>query len=59
MRYGKTKVLDGLDFSLMDGSVTVLLGANGAGKTTLMKLALGTLKQDAGTLRVLDLDPIR
>ena len=36
-RYGATRVLHGIDFSLAEGSVTALLGANGAGKTTTLR----------------------
>src|SRR4051812_39273762 len=35
--YGPTEVLDGLDFSIAEGSITALLGANGAGKTTTLR----------------------
>jgi ABC-2 type transport system ATP-binding protein len=55
---GKT-VLSDLDFELQPGVVTVLLGRNGAGKSTFLRLALGVLKADAGTLRVGGHDPVR
>jgi ABC-2 type transport system ATP-binding protein len=58
-RYGRKTVLDGLDLVLEPGAVTVLLGRNGAGKSTFMKLALGVLRPDAGTIRVAGLDPAR
>jgi ABC-2 type transport system ATP-binding protein len=35
------------------GEIVALVGLNGAGKTTLMRLALGMLRPDAGTVRVL------
>ena len=35
------------------GEVVALIGLNGAGKTTLMRLALGMLRPQAGTVRVL------
>ncbi len=57
--YGRTTVLKSLDFELQPGEVTVLLGANATGKSTLMRLALGTLESNAGTLEVLGRDPIR
>ncbi len=59
IRLGKRPVLRGLDLALAPGTVTVLLGPNGAGKTTFLRLALGSLRPDAGTLRVLGLDPLR
>jgi len=57
-RFGKTRVLDDVGFVLQPG-VTVLLGENGQGKSTLLRLLLGLLKADAGSLRVLGLDPLR
>ena len=42
--YGEIKVLHGLDFSVAEGGVTVLLGANGAGKTTTLRAICGMVK---------------
>ena len=58
-RFRKNRVLDQVDFAPEAGQVTVLLGRNGAGKSTLMKLALGVLKPDGGTLTVCGLDPVK
>lgn len=58
-RFGRSRVLNGLDLDLADGAVTVLLGRNGAGKSTLLRLVLGVLRADAGTLTVLGEDPWR
>jgi len=58
-RFGRRTVLDGVDFTLPEGAVTVLIGRNGAGKSTLMRLALGVLRADAGTIEVCGLDPTR
>jgi ABC-2 type transport system ATP-binding protein len=52
-------VLDGLDLSLHDGAVTVLLGGNGAGKSTLLRVLLGVLRPRAGTVRLFGQDPLR
>ena len=49
--------LDGVSFELRSGQLTALVGPDGAGKTTLIRLLAGLLTADAGTLRVLDLDP--
>ena len=59
MRFGKRRVLDGLDLELAPGQVTALLGENGAGKSTLMKLALGVLKAQRGTLTVAGACPLQ
>ena len=55
-RFARTQALDGVSFSMGDG-VTGLLGPNGAGKTTLLRLLATVLSPDAGSLRMLGLDP--
>jgi len=45
-KYGKNIAVNGLDFTLADGTVTVLLGPNGAGKSTIMKSIVGFLRYD-------------
>jgi ABC-2 type transport system ATP-binding protein len=55
-RYGAVKALHDLSLELPGGAVG-LLGPNGAGKTTLIKLLLGLLRANAGTARILGLDP--
>ncbi len=42
--------LEPLDLDLPAGAITGLVGANGAGKSTLMKLLLGLLPADGGTI---------
>jgi branched-chain amino acid transport system ATP-binding protein len=49
-RYGQTRVLHGLDFTLEEGAVTALLGANGAGKTTTLR-ALCAMVETEGEIR--------
>ncbi|MBR6084767.1 MAG: ABC transporter ATP-binding protein [Spirochaetales bacterium] len=44
-------VLRGVDLSLGDGQVGILLGRNGAGKSTLLKIITGVLKPSAGSVR--------
>lgn len=44
--------LEPLDLCVQPGAITGLVGANGAGKSTLMKLILGLLPPDDGTLRL-------
>ena len=43
-------VLRGVDLSLGDGNVGILLGRNGAGKSTLLKIITGILKPTAGSV---------
>ncbi|NJQ02152.1 ABC transporter ATP-binding protein [Streptomyces zingiberis] len=57
-RYGTTTALDGLGLSVAAGTVTAVLGPNGAGKTTAVEICEGYRRPDAGTVRVLGLDPV-
>ena len=43
-------VLRGVELSLEDGKVGILLGRNGAGKSTLLKIITGILKPSAGSV---------
>ena len=45
-------VLDDVSFSLPVGRMTFLLGPSGSGKSTVLKLILGLLKPDSGTIQV-------
>jgi zinc transport system ATP-binding protein len=49
-RGGRT-LLDGVDLSVASGRIVTLIGPNGAGKTTLIKVMLGLLNPDAGSVR--------
>ena len=44
-------VLNGVDLTLGDGEIGMLLGKNGSGKTTLFKTILGILKPEGGSMR--------
>lgn len=50
--FGTHKVIDDLSFSVPEHAVFGFLGQNGAGKTTTMKMALGLLKPDSGSITV-------
>ena len=45
-------VLDDLSFSLPKGAMRILLGESGSGKSVVLKLILGLLRPDAGTIVV-------
>ncbi len=55
--FGRKRVLDGETFSVQAGQTFAFLGRNGAGKTTTIRMLLGLIKADSGTVRVLGLDP--
>jgi len=55
--FGPTRALDGLDLTVNTGEVHGFLGPNGAGKTTTLRILLGLLRADAGSVRLLDGDP--
>jgi len=57
-RFGTTTAVDGLSFEVRRAEVVALLGPNGAGKTTTVEMCEGFSAPDAGTVRVLGLDPI-
>ena len=50
-RYGKVVALDGVSFSVGPGRLFGFVGPNGAGKTTTMRIVLGVLAADAGSVR--------
>jgi len=50
-------VLKGVSFALAPGEVVGLLGRNGAGKTTLIRVAMGMIRAQQGSVRVFGLDP--
>lgn len=51
-RFGRRVVLQQLDTQVVSGGVTALVGPNGAGKTTFLKLILGLVRADAGSIAV-------
>ena len=56
-RYGGRWALRDCTVHLPVGSVAALVGPNGAGKSTLLHLAVGLLRPDAGSVRVLGAAP--
>ncbi len=57
--FGALKAVNGIDFSIRRGEILGLLGPNGSGKSTTMKMILGILKPDAGTIVVEGIDVAR
>jgi len=50
-RFGTNHVLDGVGFTVAPGTMFGFCGSNGAGKTTTMRIAMGLVRADAGTVR--------
>lgn len=48
--YGKRRGVENLSFELTEGEIVGLLGPNGCGKTTLIKLIMGLLQPDRGSV---------
>jgi ABC-2 type transport system ATP-binding protein len=57
--FGNHRALDGLSLSVATGEVHGFLGPNGAGKSTTIRVLLGLLRADSGTVRLLGGDPWR
>ncbi|TQK18213.1 ABC-2 type transport system ATP-binding protein [Microbacterium sp. SLBN-154] len=55
--YGGRRALDDVSFDVRPGRLTGFVGGNGAGKTTTMRIVLGVLGKDAGTV-ALDGSPV-
>jgi len=58
-KFGSTRALDALDLKVGTGEVHGFLGPNGAGKTTTIRILLGLLRADGGSVALLGGDPWR
>jgi ABC-2 type transport system ATP-binding protein len=59
IRYGQLTAVDGLDLQVDAGGMLGLIGPDGAGKTTTLRVGLGLLKPDAGSVCTCGLTPHR
>jgi phospholipid/cholesterol/gamma-HCH transport system ATP-binding protein len=50
--FGSEKVLDGIGFQVDSGETVAVLGRSGTGKSVLLKLLIGLLKPDSGSIRI-------
>ncbi|MBD5786097.1 ABC transporter ATP-binding protein [Cellulosimicrobium terreum] len=55
--FGSVTALDGLDLTVRQGQVAGFLGPNGAGKSTTIRVLLGLLRADSGSVSLLGGDP--
>ncbi len=58
-RFGTFRALDGLDLGVRRGEVHGFLGPNGSGKSTTIRILLGLMRRDGGTIALYDRDPWR
>ncbi len=52
-RFGKVFAVDGVDLTVNEGEIYGFLGVNGAGKTTTIRLLMGIIAAEAGTISLL------
>ena len=55
-RFGRFTAVDGVSFSIPEGSVFGFLGPNGSGKTTTIRMLTGILEPSGGTAEILGMD---
>jgi|Tabmets5t2r1_1033131.scaffolds.fasta_scaffold01988_4 ABC-2 type transport system ATP-binding protein len=58
-RWGDQIVLDGVDLRIDPGTAIHVSGRNGTGKTTLLRIAVGLIHADSGSVELDGLDPVR
>jgi ABC-2 type transport system ATP-binding protein len=54
--FGEVRAVDGVSFTVRQGTITGLLGRNGAGKTTTLRMITGIFMPDSGDIRWLGAD---
>jgi ABC-2 type transport system ATP-binding protein len=58
-QYGSFVAVDRVELTVESGDVYGFLGPNGAGKTTTLRMLLGLIRRDAGSIRLFGRDPGR
>ena len=51
-RYGDVQAVQHLDLTVPTGETTVLIGPSGCGKSTVLRMMIGLVEPDAGTVRI-------
>jgi phospholipid/cholesterol/gamma-HCH transport system ATP-binding protein len=59
LAFGEKPILTGISFLVERGETLVVMGASGAGKSTVLRLVLGILKPDLGSVLVIGTDMAR
>ena len=57
--YRGRAAVDGIDLTVRPGEIFGFLGPNGAGKTTTLRMLLGLVRPDGGSIRLFGRDPLR
>ncbi len=57
--FASVRALNSISMSIEKGEIRGLLGANGSGKSTFMKILMGLVKPDQGTITVDGFDPVK
>lgn len=57
--YEADTILEDISFEMFQDDYVGLIGPNGGGKTTLIRVILGLIKPDRGTITVMGQDPVR
>lgn len=55
--FGRVKALDGFDLDVHEGEIHGFLGPNGAGKSTTIRIILGLLRKNSGSVQLFGEDP--
>ncbi len=50
--FGRRKVLNGISFKVVRGETIVIMGGSGCGKSTILRHLIGSMKPDAGSIRI-------
>lgn len=58
-QFGDRTVVNNVSFNVRRGEIFGFLGPNGSGKTTTIRMSLGIIRQDSGSVRILDSEPDR
>jgi ABC-2 type transport system ATP-binding protein len=56
--YGRATVVDSVDLTVEPGDIYGYLGPNGAGKTTTLRMMLGLIRRDGGSVSLFGRDPV-
>src|ERR1019366_7965977 len=50
--FGQRTVLKGISFKVLRGETMVIMGGSGCGKSTVLRHLIGSMKPDAGSIRI-------